>query len=169
MSTLNSTFKSLLLVGLTAGSVSYTNAQFTDNRSLLLDDNTTSMVVHTEENTEDTYDAHDFLPDDHRSDVVVFRNAKFEGGTSALASYLQDNFEYPEEARQNGLEGKMVAQFEVSQDGQVQNVKIVQSAHQLLDGELVRVLESMPDWEPALEYGYTSKSVVLLPFKVSLK
>ena len=166
MSTLNSSFKSLLLVALTTGTLTSLDAQFTQNRNQL-DDNATAMVINTSE--EETFNAHDFLPEDHRSDVVIFRDANFEGGSAALKSYLLKNFEYPEQARQNGIEGRMVAQFEVDQNGQVNNVKIVQSADELLDSELVRVLENMPNWLPALEYGYSSTSVVLLPFKVSLK
>ena len=167
MTTLNSAFKSLLLVALTTGTLTSLDAQFTQNRNQL-DDNATAMVINTTA-LEETYNVHDFLPEDHRSDVVIFRDANFEGGSAALKSYLQKNFEYPEQARQNGIEGRMVAQFEVDQNGQVNNVKIVQSADQLLDSELVRVLENMPNWVPALEYGYSSTSVVLLPFKVSLK
>ena len=114
-------------------------------------------------------DIDDYLPEDHRSDVVIYKDANFKGGKKALKAYLVENFEYPDEARENGQEGKMVAKFTVDRDGSIISAQIVKSAYASLDAALLEAIESMPNWEPALRYGYPTQSTIVLPFKATLQ
>ena len=170
MSTLNRSFKTLMLIAFAIGSVSPLNSQFTEDRGdTLTDKKLVAEASPIETQQRSFHDIDEFLPEDHRSNTIIFRDAQFDGGKKALRSYLQNNFRYPDQARQNGHEGRMVAQFTVNREGQVTDVQITRSAGKALDDELVRVIESMPNWNPAVKYGYAAKSVVLLPFKASLK
>lgn len=56
---------------------------------------------------------------------------------------------YPEEAKKNGISGRVKVSFTVSEEGKLTNVKVLESLHPLLDQEAVRVIQSAPDkWMP---------------------
>lgn len=56
---------------------------------------------------------------------TVSERAEFPGGDMAFQKYLTDNLEYPEDAVENGIEGKVYIQFDIDRDGNVTDVKIV--------------------------------------------
>jgi protein TonB len=78
------------------------------------------------------------------------RNPEFPGGEHGLMMFLRENVKYPVKAQENGTQGKPVVSFVVDKDGSVKEVKIAKSVHPLLDAEAIRVVKSMPKWNPAL-------------------
>ena len=74
---------------------------------------------------------------------------QFPGGYEALIEYLNRNLSYPKEARQRGLQGKVLISFIVGKTGEVSSVSIIRGIGGGCDEEVVRVIESMPDWQPA--------------------
>ena len=77
----------------------------------------------------------------------------FPGGKYALQRFLNSNINYPEEAEKNGITGSVVCKFTVESDGSITNVQISHSVHPLLDKEAVRVVSSMPKWNPGKKNG----------------
>ena len=43
--------------------------------------------------------------------------------------------------------------FVIEKDGVVSHVRVVRSAHPLLDAEALRVISGMPKWKPAMSGG----------------
>lgn len=78
---------------------------------------------------------------------------KFPGGDSELMKFLADNIKYPEEAVKNKTEGRVTIQFIVSSTGEITNIAVLQKLDPLLDKEAVRVVSSMPKWEPGIQGG----------------
>lgn len=64
--------------------------------------------------------------------------------------WVNDHIEYPKEALDAGIEGRVIVQLDVCEDGEVREVKVVQSASELLDAEALRVVSASPRWEPAI-------------------
>lgn len=60
-----------------------------------------------------------------------------------LLKYVYQNLKYPTIARENGIEGLVVARFVVGKDGKVQKVEVVKDIGGGCGDELVRVLNSM--------------------------
>ncbi|WP_238867666.1 MULTISPECIES: M56 family metallopeptidase [Proteiniphilum] len=85
--------------------------------------------------------------------VVVEIQPEFPGGTEAMMRFLIDNIRYPEEAKTKGIEGRVICNFIVMKDGSIADVNVVRGIDPLLDAEAVRVLESMPEWEPGKQRG----------------
>jgi len=88
---------------------------------------------------------------------------KFPGGDKALQKFLQDNIVYPKSARESGIEGRVLIKFIVEKDGSLSNFTIVESAHPILDNEVLRLLKSMPNWTPGKENGKLINVYLTLP------
>ena len=80
--------------------------------------------------------------------IVVKHNPKFRGGMDKLYQYLTTNIKYPEEAKAEGIEGKVFVSFVVEKDGTVSNVKSVGNPNPILAAEAERVVKAMPKWKP---------------------
>jgi TonB family protein len=73
---------------------------------------------------------------------------EFVGGETAMAEFIRANVVYPEVARKNMIQGIVYIQFVVGYTGELENIIVLKSAHQLLDDEALRVIKLMPAWIP---------------------
>lgn len=78
---------------------------------------------------------------------------EFPGGDVGLSKYLAENVKFPENAKKDSLSRKVFVQFVINQEGDVENVKVVRGVDKAFDKEAIRVVESMPKWEPAKQFG----------------
>jgi TonB family protein len=83
----------------------------------------------------------------------LFANGKDE---NEFTKWIINNMKYPEEAKKKGIQGRVIASFELSETGQVVNAKILRGVSPELDNEVLRVLMSSPVWErPGQNMGKT--------------
>ena len=79
---------------------------------------------------------------------------EFKGGNKAMMEFLMMNMKYPESAIKAKQQGKAVVGFVVKKDGTINDVYIVKSTgYDVLDNEAMRVVKSMPAWEPGKQKG----------------
>ena len=76
--------------------------------------------------------------------------AKFPGD---IYAWLRENIKYPKEAQKQRIEGRVTVQFIIENDGSIVDVKVLRSPNELLSAEALRVVKSMPKWEPAQAEG----------------
>ena len=101
--------------------------------------------------------------------VVVEDQPEFPGGNAAMMEFLSNNINYPAEAKEKGIQGRVIVNYVVEKDGSISEVHIVRGVDPMLDKEAVRVIESMPDWKPGKQRGkevrvrYTLPIVFRLP------
>ncbi|TVR43587.1 MAG: energy transducer TonB [Marinilabiliales bacterium] len=89
---------------------------------------------------------------------------KEEGkGYDGFRKFIAENIRYPEEAREQGIEGRVFVQLTVKDDGSVGNVNVVRGADPLLDREAVRVVEASPRWVPGMQNGKPVNVVFTMP------
>lgn len=79
------------------------------------------------------------------------------------------NIKYPAEARANGIQGNAKVAFDILNSGEIANVRIVESAHPLLDEELVRVIKLSPKWKAAIRKGQPVTTTYTFPFRFVLR
>ena len=92
----------------------------------------------------------------------------FQGGDiSDFRNWVNRNMRYPQADQGVFPTGTVVAQFVVGLDGQVEDVKILQSPDKTLSEEVVRVLERSPAWKPGRQKGKNVKVRYTLPVKFS--
>lgn len=87
-------------------------------------------------------------PDNDEVLSVAEEMPQFPGGMKALSAYLSENIKYPEEAREQGLGGRVIVTFVVEKDGTISEAKAVRKVSPALDAEAERVIMSMPKWNP---------------------
>ncbi len=87
--------------------------------------------------------------------VVVDEMPVFKkGGIETLLKFLRDNTNYPEKAKEENIQGRVVVNFVVKTDGSVDQVKILKGVDPELDAEALRVVKSLPAFEkPGIEKG----------------
>lgn len=86
--------------------------------------------------------------------VLVEKMPEFPGGQGALFKFLAETVKYPFLAQERGIEGRVICQFVVNKDGTITDVEVVRSGGDpLLDNEAIRVLQSMPNWNPGEQDG----------------
>lgn len=76
---------------------------------------------------------------------------QFPGGYESLIRFLNTNLNYPKEAREQRLQGQLVISFVVEENGEISSAIIVHGIGGGCDEEAIRVIESMPAWEPAIK------------------
>ena len=96
--------------------------------------------------------------------------ASFPGGQQELMNWLSQNMQYPAEAMQKGIQGRVMVGFVINKDGTVDEVKVVRSVDPALDAEAVRVIKAMPKWTPGKKDGKVVRVGYTLPitFKMSV-
>lgn len=105
----------------------------------------------------------------NEEDTFLFplEQAVFNPDHGEVYQFLARNIQYPKEARENGIEGKVVLQFVVNREGSVSNVEIIRSDH-YFDQECLRVVKSMPAWKPGKNNGKPVCTIVTLPVQFRL-
>ena len=93
----------------------------------------------------------------------------FPGGEAGLLRYLQENIQYPPEAAKNNVQGRVILQFVVDKTGQVGEVKILRSVSEEIDAEAVRVVKSLPKFEPGRQDGEAVSVWYTLPVSFNIR
>ncbi len=83
--------------------------------------------------------------------------------------FLAQNVKYPTDAQKAGKQGRVIAQFVVTTDGSVADVKIIRGIDASLDEEAVRVIKSMPKWKPGTQKGQPVNVRYTLPVVFKLQ
>ena len=100
--------------------------------------------------------------------AMVEQMPQFPGGMKALMEYISTNLRYPEDAKQQKTEGRVIARFTVKEDGSIADVNIVRGISPSLDAEAVRVLSGMPRWEPGMQNGKAVATLYTVPVMFKL-
>ena len=101
---------------------------------------------------------------------VVEVMPKFKGGESAMMEFLTMNMKYPQVAVKAKQQGRAIVGFIVRKDGTISDVQIKKSAgHAVLDEEAMRVVKSMPAWEPGKQKGKPVNVKYFVPITFRLK
>ena len=79
----------------------------------------------------------------------IAQKPTFNGGDpNEFAKWVGSKINYPEKAKQDGIEGRVLLQFTIGADGSVRDVNVQNGVNEALDAEALRVVSSSPKWEP---------------------
>ena len=101
---------------------------------------------------------------------LVEEKPKFQGGdANDFTRWVNSRLQYPEIAKENGVQGRVTLQFTVNADGSVANVKVLRGVDPSLDQEAVRVVSSSPKWTPGRQRDRAVKVTYTFPVVFQLR
>lgn len=102
--------------------------------------------------------------------VMVEEKPKFMGGDeNSFTKWVAERLVYPEIAKENSVQGRVILQFRVNTDGSVSDVTVVRGVDPSLDKEAVRVVSSSPKWTPGRQRNKAVRVVYTFPVIFQLR
>ncbi len=102
----------------------------------------------------------------NRIDIIQNENTMVEEAPSFhgdIKKYIKEHLRYPQEAINSNIWGRVLVQFIIEKNGQVNEVEVFCSAHPLLGKEAVRMVKEMPPWQPERQQGEAVRVRYTLP------
>lgn len=100
--------------------------------------------------------------------MVVEEMPEFPGGMGECMKWLGQNIKYPADAKEKGVQGRVIVQFVVEKDGTIVNAKVVRGVDPDLDAEALRVVNQSPKWKPGKQKGEAVRVKYTLPIMFRL-
>jgi len=101
--------------------------------------------------------------------VVVEEMPMFPGGDAALLAYIGEHTQYPEVAKENNIQGRVIVRFCVTSKGGVDKVSILKGVDPELDKEAMRVVSTLPAFKPGKQGGKPVPVWYMVPITFTLK
>ena len=86
----------------------------------------------------------------------------------AVISFIQENFQYPTEAYDHGIEGTVVVTFVIEKDGSITDPRFHYGLEDYFGEEALRLVSIMPNWIPGRQRGLVVRTQFNLPIKFRL-
>ncbi|MBP5535691.1 MAG: energy transducer TonB [Bacteroidales bacterium] len=118
------------------------------------------------------------------NDTAIFTisddDPEFPGGEDSLYAFFRKNIRYPEAAKEQQVEGRVYVRFVVEKDGSITNAEVLRdvvygseeadslAAELGCGAEVLRVIDMMPAWKPAVFHGYVVRRQYVVPVQFSL-
>jgi TonB family protein len=101
--------------------------------------------------------------------VVVEQMPLYPGGDKALLKFISENTNYPVEAKDKNIQGRVIVRFKVMDDGMVADASVIKGVDPLLDAEAVRVVNTLQQFTPGKVGGVPVPVWYMVPITFSLK
>jgi protein TonB len=102
--------------------------------------------------------------------VRVEEKPRFNNGdANTFSRWVAEHLVYPEIAKENGVQGRVMLQFTVKTDGSVSDVKVLRGVDPSLDKEAVRVVSMSPKWTPGKQRDRKVKVTYTFPVIFQLR
>ncbi len=95
--------------------------------------------------------------------TIVEHLPEFPGGNDSIPYFIARNVEYPQEAIEKNIQGRVIVRFVVDSMGNVTDPEIVRSVNPLLDSAAIAVVDDMPLWKPGEDNGKKVNVFFTLP------
>jgi periplasmic protein TonB len=101
--------------------------------------------------------------------VVVEEMPTFPGGNKAMYDFINANIQYPEIAKDNNIQGKVILNFCVTYKGTIDKVSVLKGVDESLNNEAIRVIKMLPEWKPGKQAGKPVNVWFQVPVTFQLK
>ena len=99
--------------------------------------------------------------------IVVEQMPRYPGGDAELLNYIKNNTKYPEAAKAEKIEGRVIVRFVVSTEGRAEAISVLKGVHPLLDAEAIRVVSMLSGWRPGMQGGKAVNVWYMVPINFS--
>lgn len=91
-----------------------------------------------------------------------------QGGMEEFYKFVQRNYNYPPQAQEQGVNGRVLLQFVVEKDGSLTDIKVLRDLKYGTGDEAVRMLKKAPKWKPGIQNGRPVRVQFTLPIQLNL-
>lgn len=96
---------------------------------------------------------------DDKSDTIKYTVKEalptYEGGDEGFGRYLAQTLRYPKIARDQNLQGTLIASFVIDRTGNVSAIRILKSLSNETEAEVIRTFKAAKKWKPGIQNGAT--------------
>ena len=135
-----------------------------------------------EKTQEGTGDDVVIIPDEGTGDQVIEQKKEvepfvsvelmpeFKGGETAMMKFIAENLEYPQAAKDAGVEGRVHLKFTVSADGSIKDIVVLNKERLGYGCEeaAIAVIKKMPKWSPGRQNGQPVPVYFNIPIRFRL-
>jgi TonB family protein len=100
--------------------------------------------------------------------VITDQMPQYPGGDVELLKFIGKNAKYPEAAKKDKIEGRVILRFIVTTEGKAEGISILKSVDPKLDTEAVRVVSMLSGFQPGLQGGMPVNVWYVVPVTFSL-
>ena len=100
--------------------------------------------------------------------VVVEEMPTYPGGAVELLNFIKNNTRYPEEAKSEKIQGRVIIRFIVTKEGKAEGISVLKGVHPLLDAESIRVISMLTGFKPGMQGGKPVNVWYMVPVTFSL-
>jgi TonB family protein len=140
--------------------------------SMQKDGNSTTLKSIAGHSDEEVYQVVERMPHLQGCEDIADEKERMDCAMKLLIKTMYDELTYPEEAKDAGIEGQVVAQFIVDKGGFMRDIKLARTLGYGMDEETLRVLEEMsvngPKWNPGLQNGEAVHVKLTVPIRFKL-
>lgn len=91
------------------------------------------------------------------------------GSLEAFLKWVGTNYNYPQAAREQGVNGQVFVQFVIERDGSLTDIKILRDLKYGTGAEAERVLKKSGKWKPGVQNGRPVRVSYSLPIRLNLQ
>ena len=92
----------------------------------------------------------------------------FPNGETALQMWLARNVKYPKRTRKAKIQGTVLVSFTIDKDGKIAEAEVIKGIHTDADAECLRIINTMPRWQPGLLEGEPVPVRYTVPVRFSI-
>ena len=100
--------------------------------------------------------------------VMVLKMPQYPGAEGELMNFITTNIKYPEAAKADKIEGRVIIRFIINKDGNAEEPVILKGIHPLLDAEAIRVVKMLKGFTPGYQGDKPVNVYYTLPIPFSL-
>lgn len=100
--------------------------------------------------------------------LIAEEMPEFVGGTHAMQKFISENIQYPRQAMQLRLQGRVMVAFIVDKEGKIKDMEVLKGVGGGCELEALRVISLMPKWKPGKQNGQNVAVRYTLPIKFAL-
>ncbi|HNP19234.1 MAG TPA: TonB family protein [Fulvivirga sp.] len=91
-----------------------------------------------------------------------------EGGYESFYNFVRKNLKYPQQAKRLDIEGKVIVNFIVNEDGELVDFEILKGIGAGCDEEVLRIMRKAPKWNPGKQRGIPVRVKRVIPIEFRL-
>jgi hypothetical protein len=94
------------------------------------------------------------------------KDAEFDGGLIKLQRFIRSRLKITKEELNQDVGKKVMLEFDIDENGKVTNPKVRRGINAEIDNKIIGILNQIPNWTPAYQYGKAIKKKYTMPLYI---